>query len=91
MNYFTETFTNVNTLQNKIIKSKLLDTAFSSFDTFNKNKLKINLSEIELQPLNSLLQNKDIIIQKADKGNTIVAIDKDGYKKKMKASFVLLE
>ena len=77
---------NLNTLQNKTIKSTLLDTAFSSFDTFKKNKPKYNnLSEIELQALNSLLQNKDITIQKADKGSTIVVIDKDAYKKKMKA------
>ena len=75
--------TNLNTLQNETIKSKLLGTAFSSFDTFKKNKPKNNLSE--LQALNSLLQNKDIIIEKADKGNTIVVIDKDAYKKKTKA------
>ena len=62
-----------------------MDTAFSSFDTFKKNKPKNNLSEIDLQALNSLLQNKDIIIQKTDKGNTIVVIDKDAYKKKTKA------
>ena len=73
--------TNLNTVQNETIKSKLLDTAFSLFDTFKKSKPKSNLSEIELQALNSLLQNKDIIIQKADKGNTIVVIDKDTYKK----------
>ena len=77
--------TNLNTLQNETIKSKLWDTAFSSFDTFKRNKPKNNLSEIASQALNSLLQNKDIIIQKADKGNTIVVIDKDAYKKKMKA------
>ena len=65
---------NLNTLPNETIKSKLLDTAFYSFDTFKKNKPKNNLSEIELQALNSLLQN-----------NTIVVIDKDAYKKKMKA------
>ena len=41
--------TNLNTLQNETIKSKLLDTAFSSFDTFKKNKFKNNLSEIEWQ------------------------------------------
>ena len=45
-----------------MIKSKLLDTAFSSFDTFRKNKPKNNLSETELQALNSLLQNNNIII-----------------------------
>ena len=77
--------TNLNTLQNETIKSKLLGTAFSLFHTFKKNKTKTNLSKIELQALNSLLQNKDIIIQKADKGNNIVVIDKDDYKNKMKA------
>ena len=78
--------TNLNTIQNETIKTKLLDTAFSSFDTFKKkNKAKNNFRETELQTLNSLLQNKDIIIQKADKGNTIVVIDKDAYEKKIKA------
>ena len=43
-------------------------------------KHKNNLIEIELQVLNSLLQNKDILIQKAYKGNTTVFIDKDAYK-----------
>ena len=62
-----------------------MDTTFSSFEKFKRNKPKNNLSEIESQALNSLLQNKDITIQKADKGNTIVVIDKDAYKKKMKA------
>ena len=51
---------------------------------FKKNKPKNSLSETELQASDSLLQNKDIIIQKADKGNTIVIIDKDVHKKKMK-------
>ena len=74
--------TNLNTLQNETIKSKLLDTAFSSFYKFKKNKSKNDLSETELQALNSFLQNKDITIQKADKGNTTVIIDKDAYKKK---------
>ena len=63
----------------------MLDTAFSSFDRFKKNKPKNNLSETELQTLNSLLQKKDIIIQRADKGNTIAVIDMDAYKKKIKA------
>ena len=77
--------TNVKTLQNETIKSKLLDTPFSLFDTFKKNILKNNWNEIELQALNSLLQNKDTIIQKANKTNTIFVTDKDAYKKKMKA------
>ena len=35
--------------------------------------------------MSSLLQNKDIIIRKLDKANTILVIDEDAYKKKMKA------
>ena len=62
-----------------------MDTGFFLFDTFKKNKRKSNLGETELQALNFLLQNKGIIIQKADKGNTNVVIDKNAYKKKMKA------
>ena len=50
-----------------------------------KSILKNNWNEIELQALNSLLQNKDTIIQKANKTNTIFVTDKDAYKKKMKA------
>ena len=77
--------TNLHTIQNETIKSKLLNTEFSSSDTFKKNKPKTNLTGIELQALNFLLQNNDIIIQTADKGNNIVVIDKNAYKKKMKA------
>ena len=44
--------TNLNTLQNETIKSKLLDTAFSWFDAFKKNKPKNNLTKTELQALN---------------------------------------
>ena len=32
-----------------------------------------------------MLQNNDVVIQKADKGKTINVIDKDAYEKKMKA------
>ena len=78
--------TNLNTLHNKTRKSGLLHTAFSSFDTFKKNKPKSNLSETELKALNAMLQNTDVIIQKTDKGNTIVVIDNDANKKQMKAS-----
>ena len=34
--------------------------------------------------MSSLLQNKDIITRKPDKANTILVIDEDAYKKKMK-------
>ena len=76
--------TNLYTFQNITIKSKFFDTVFSSFDIFKTNKPKSDLSDINA--LNSLLQNEDIIIHKADKANIIViVIDNDAYKKKMNA------
>ena len=76
--------TNLNTLQNETVKFKLLHTA-SSLDTFKNNNHKSNLSETELRALNYLTQSNDVIIQKADKANSVVAIDKNAYKKKMNA------
>ena len=37
--------------QTKAVKSKILDTEFSSFDIFNNKKTKSNLSEEELNAL----------------------------------------
>ena len=54
-------------------------------------KPKNNLIDTELQVLNSLLHNKDTLIQKADKGDTTFVIDKDVYKKKMKAIILNLK
>ena len=73
--------TNLNILQHETIKFKLLHTT-SSFDTFKNNNHKNNLSETELRALNYLTQSNDIIIQKADKGNGVVVIDKIAYKKR---------
>ena len=79
------TTTNLSNIQNETIKSKLRDTAFSSLISFDKNKPKNNLTKAELHAVNSLKQNNDIIIQKVDKGNTVVIIDKEAYKAKMKS------
>ena len=54
-------------------------------------KPKNNLIDTELQVLNSLLHNKDTLIQKADKDDTTFVIDKDVYKKKMKAIILNLK
>ena len=35
--------------QKKAVKLKILDTAFSSFDCVNNNKMRINLSKEELE------------------------------------------
>ena len=77
--------TNLSNIQNETIKSKLRDTAFSSLNSFDKKNPKNNLTKAELHALISLKQNNDIMIQKADKSNTVVFIDKDAYKTKMKS------
>ena len=63
--------------QTKAVKSKILDTAFSSFDSFNNNKMRSNLSKEELKALHDLRKPKHLVIQKADKGNTVVITEKN--------------
>ena len=63
-------------LDKEFIKSRLRDSAFSSYidtsKTFEKNLPKADF------------KNKDIIIQKADKGNTVVILNIKDYVCKMK-------
>ena len=52
----------------------------SSYKLLNDNcKYENNLSSEELSSLKTLTRNKNIVIQRADKGNTVVIIDKDKY------------
>ena len=61
-------------------KTKLKDIALPSFKLFSDNcKFENNLSAEEINSLKALMRNKDIIIQKADKSNTVVINDKDKY------------
>ena len=83
--------TNLSNIQNETIKSKLPDTAFSSLTSLDKNKPKNKLTKAELHALNSLKQNNDIIIQEVDKGKTVVIIDKDAIKGKLKVLFQILQ
>ena len=68
----------------KAIKSKIPDTAFSSFDSFNNNKMRSNLSKEELKALHNLRKQKHLVIQKADNGSTVVITEKNVYINKMK-------
>ena len=43
-----------------------------------------NLSKDEQFALSTLIKNKDLFIQKADEGNTVVILNKKGYHLKMK-------
>ena len=64
------------------VKTKTKETALSSFRQYNKSPQQ-NLSKEELAALASLSKNKDIVIQKSDKGNSVVIVDKETYIKRM--------
>ena len=65
-------------------KNELKHIAFSSFKTYNKKSHEFeNLTQAEHQAFLELLEMDNIIIQKADKGNVIVILDKTAYFTKM--------
>ena len=64
------------------MKIKTKKTALSSFRQYS-NSPQQNLSKEELAALASLSTNKDIVIQKSDKGNSVVIVDKETYIKRM--------
>ena len=65
-------------------KNELKHIAFSSYKTFNKKSHKFeNITQPEHQAFLELVDNDNIIIQKADKGNVVVIIDKKTYFAKM--------
>ena len=61
----------------EFIKTRLKDSAFTSFWSYN-HKSEINLTKNERLALNNLNNNKNIIIQKSD-GNSVVLLDKEKY------------
>ena len=68
-------FLEVANLDKEFIKSRLRDSAFSLYKDTGKTFEK-NLPEAEFDALRILLKNKDIIVQKADKGNTVAILNK---------------
>ena len=63
-----------------LIKARLLDTALSSYESFSRDQiLSENLTDSEFKALWHLSKNKNIVIQKADKGNTIMNLYKTSY------------
>ena len=72
----------VSNLDKEFIKSRLRDSAFSSCK--DTGKTLENLPKEEFDALKILLKNKDIIVQKADKGNTVVILNRKYYVCKMK-------
>ena len=67
-----------------ILKTKLLSAATSFYAKIKSYRIKSNLSGNEAKVLRKLTKQKDVTIQKADKGNTVVILDKESYIKQMK-------
>ena len=70
-------------MDKEFIKSRLSDSPFSSYKDTGKTFEKI-LPKAEFDALKILLKNKDIIVQKVDKGNTVVILNRKDYVCKMK-------
>ena len=62
----------------------MLNIATFSYAKIKSCRIKSNLSSSEAKALRNLTKQKDIIIKKAGKGNTIVILDKESYIEKMK-------
>ena len=75
-----ELFADYNILE--IVKIDMKEIWFSSFENF-KFKDELNIIPDELKALKDLSSRKDIIIQKADKGNSVVILNKSDYIKRM--------
>ena len=66
------------------LKSKIKDVGLSSYRIYNKKDRRFeNLWQKEYDASINLTNNKNIIIQKADKGNTVVIIDRANCVKEM--------
>lgn len=66
-----------------LLKARIEDCAISSFETYNNSNKPKNLRNEELKALVSLSNTLDIIIQKSDKGNSVVLVDKVIYVRKI--------
>ena len=64
------------------MKRKNKETALSSFRQYNKSPQQ-NLSKEEVVALASQSKNKGIVIQKSDKINSVVIVDKETHIKRM--------
>ena len=64
------------------LKAKTKEAALSSYRSYNNN-VPQNLFMEEFTASQNLSKNKDLIIQKSDKGNSVVIIQRQDYLKKM--------
>ena len=68
----------------EVLKTRIKNCAFSSFNSYNKNGAPLNLTPEAFAALESLSKNENLIIQKSDKGNSIAIINKNDYLEKMR-------
>ena len=68
------------------IKARLRDSAFSSYKETNKF-MGNNLPKAEFEALKSLIRDKELIVQKTDKGNTVVLLNRKDVISKVKLIF----
>ena len=62
-----------------VIKARLLDTALTSYQNFSRDREPPENLTSEFKALKHLSKNKDIVIHTADKGNTVVFLEKCSY------------
>ena len=82
---FYRNIRNLEVLSNEdldFVKTKTKEAALSSFRQCNKSPQQNHLKE-ELAALASLSKNKDNVIQKSDKVNSVVIVDRETYIKRM--------
>ena len=65
------------------VKVKTKEAALSFYRYYNNNVPNNNLSKEVFIALQNLSKNKNLIIQKSDKGNSVVIVDREDYIKKM--------
>ena len=71
-------------LDKEFIKTGFKDSAFSSYKNTGRI-IEKKLPRVEFDALKILLKNKDIMVQKADKGDTVVILNRKDYVYKMKS------
>ena len=69
---------NISNTQTDRVSAAIKNAAFECLHTYDP-KTEQNLSKEEFEALKSLLREEDIIIQKSDKGNSVVILNKCDY------------
>ena len=67
----------------QLLKAKIKDNALSLFILYNKISASLNLTKEDFSLLKPLSKDDRLIIQKSDKGNSIIISNKDNYLQNM--------